>query len=403
MAKIKVKTPLVEIDGDEMAAVMWRLIRQLLILPYLNIDLANYDLSIENRDKTADRITEQAAAAIKKYGVGVKCATITADEARVAEFSLKQMWRSPNGTIRKALNGTVFREPIIIDNIPPKIKGWRKSIVIARHGFGDQYQATEMKLENGGRLELCHSDANGKKTVLKVTDVPPNGGVAMAMYNFTDSVEAFARSCFDYALERELSVYFSTKNTVLRRYDGTFKDIFAAVFEREFKNLFHKKGLFYAHRLIDDMAAAALRLEGGYLWACKNYDGDVFSDVVAQGFGSLGLMTSVLITADGKTVETEAAHGTVTNHFRRYQNGEATSTNPMASIFAWTRGLKFRAEFDRTPPLAEFAEKLETACIKTVEDGEMTKDLALLMGPKQKWLTLEEFIDACRRRLDRSL
>ena len=403
MAKIKVKSPLVEIGGDEMAAVMWALIKRRLVLPYLDIDLKTYDLSIKTRDETADRITAQAAAAIKKYKVGVKCATITPDEARVEEFSLRRMWPSPNGTIRRALDGTVFREPIIIKSIPAKILGWKKPIVIARHGFGDQYQAGELRLSGGGSLRLSYEDAAGRKTVLEVTKVPKSGGVALTMYNFADSIRAFARSCFNYALLREMPVYFSTKNTILRTYDGMFKDIFAEIYADEFQSSFAAKGLTYAHRLIDDMAAAALRLEGGYLWACKNYDGDVFSDVVAQGFGSLGLMTSVLTTADGKTIETEAAHGTVTAHFRRYQRGEATSTNPLASIFAWTQGLRFRAKFDETPSVAAFAEKLEAACIDSVVNGQMSKDLALLMGARQKWLTLEQLIEAIRRRLEDSL
>ncbi len=401
MTKIAVKTPLVEMGGDEMAAIMWELIKKRLILPYLDINLKTYDLAIKNRDKTDDRITAQAAEAIKKYGVGVKCATITADEARVEEFALKRMYPSPNGSIRKILNGTVFREPIIIKNIPPKVTGWKKPIVIARHGFGDQYQASEIMLEEGDEVELLLRRPNGEGEVFPVVKAPKSGGAAMVIYNFRDSVTSFARSCFRYAFGRRMSVYFSTKNTILRSYDGMFKDAFNHIYRTEFRETFKKAGLSYSHRLIDDMAAVAIRMEGGYLWACKNYDGDVFSDVVAQGFGSLGLMTSVLVTADGKTVETEAAHGTVTAHFRRHQRGEVTSTNPVASIFAWSRGLRFRAKFDDSPTLAEFAEKLENSTIRTVEEGEMTKDLALLVGPSQKWLTLEQFIEAVTRRLER--
>jgi isocitrate dehydrogenase len=392
MAKIKVKNPVVELDGDEMTRIIWEFIKEQLIVPYLDVDLKYYDLGIESRDATEDQITIEAAEAIKLYGVGVKCATITPDEARVEEFALKEMYRSPNGTIRNILGGVIFREPIVISNIPRLVPGWTKPIVIGRHAFGDQYRATDLVVPGEGRLMLNYVPANGGPPIeLDVYDFP-GGGVAMAMYNLDDSIRDFARASLRYGLERGYPVYLSTKNTILKRYDGRFKDIFQEVYEDEFSVDFTAAGITYEHRLIDDMVAASLKWEGGYVWACKNYDGDVQSDTVAQGFGSLGLMTSVLMTADGKTVEAEAAHGTVTRHYRMHQRGEPTSTNPIASIFAWTRGLSARGRMDDTPEVTGFAETLERVCIETVESGKMTKDLALLVGPDQPWQTTQEFL-----------
>ena len=399
MAKIKVKNPIVELDGDEMTRILWAFIKDRLILPYLDIDLHYYDLSIQKRDETDDQITIDAANAIKEHGVGVKCATITPDEARVEEFGLREMYRSPNGTIRNILGGVIFREPIVISNGPRLVPGWTKPIVIGRHAFGDQYRATDTLIpEGGGRLVLSfqpNDDTQGP-IELDVYDFPAEegSGIAMAMYNRDDSIRDFARASFRYGLNREFPVYMSTKNTILKTYDGRFKDLFEEVFDAEFRDQFESKGLTYEHRLIDDMVAAALKWEGGYVWACKNYDGDVQSDTVAQGFGSLGLMTSVLMTADGKTVEAEAAHGTVTRHYRQHQEGKPTSTNPIASIFAWTRGLQARGRMDETPEVTEFAETLERVCIQTVESGKMTKDLALLIGPEQEFQTTEEFLSS---------
>ena len=395
MAKIKVTHPVVELEGDEMTRIIWRFIKDRLIHPYLDVDLKYFDLSIENRDATEDQITVDAANAIKEYGVGVKCATITPDEARVVEFGLKKMWRSPNGTIRNILGGVVFREPIIISNIPRLVPGWTKPIVIGRHAHGDQYKATDYKVPGGGRVTLTYTPSNGDAPVeMEIVNMPEAGGVVLGMYNFNKSIEDFARASLSYGLQRNYPVYMSTKNTILKAYDGAFKDIFAEVYEREFKADFEAAGLTYEHRLIDDMVAAAMKWEGGYVWACKNYDGDVQSDTIAQGYGSLGLMTSVLMTPDGRTVEAEAAHGTVTRHFRQHQQGKPTSTNPIASIFAWTGGLKHRGKLDGTPEVTGFGEALERVCIETVEDGKMTKDLALLVGPAQGWLTTEEFLGA---------
>jgi isocitrate dehydrogenase len=392
MAKIKVHNPVVDLDGDEMTRIIWSFIKEKLILPYLEIDLREYDLGIENRDATDDRVTVEAAEAIKEHGVGVKCATITPDEARVEEFGLKDMYRSPNGTIRNILGGVIFREPIVVSNIPRLVPGWTKPIVIGRHAFGDQYRASDMVVPGPGKLTLTFTPADaGQPIELDVYDFP-GGGVAMAMYNLDDSIREFARASLSYGLERRYPVYLSTKNTIMKRYDGRFKDIFEEVFESEFKADFDAAGITYEHRLIDDMVASALKWEGGYVWACKNYDGDVQSDTVAQGFGSLGLMTSVLRTADGKTVEAEAAHGTVTRHYRQHQQGKPTSTNPIASIFAWTRGLAARGRMDGTPEVSEFADTLERVCIETVESGKMTKDLALLVSPDQPWQTTEEFL-----------
>ncbi len=392
MAKIKVKNPVVELDGDEMTRVIWSFIKDSLILPYLDVQLEYYDLSIHNRDATADEVTVQAAEAIKRHGVGVKCATITPDEARVREFSLKEMYRSPNGTIRNILGGVIFREPIVISNVPRLVPSWTKPIVIGRHAFGDQYRATELAVPGEGTLTLSFAPASGGEPIeLEVYEFP-GAGVAMSMYNLDTSIRDFARASLRYGLERGYPVYLSTKNTILKRYDGRFKDIFAEVYESEFRSEFEAAGITYEHRLIDDMVAAALKWEGGYVWACKNYDGDVQSDTVAQGFGSLGLMTSVLMTADGKTVEAEAAHGTVTRHFRLHQEGRPTSTNPIASIFAWTRGLEARGRMDATPEVSGFAQTLERVCIETVESGRMTKDLALLIGPEQPWQTTQEFL-----------
>ena len=392
MAKIKVKNPIVELDGDEMTRIIWSFIKEQLIVPYLDVDLDYYDLGIERRDETADEITVEAAEAIKRHGVGVKCATITPDEARVQEFGLKEMYRSPNGTIRNILGGVIFREPIVISNIPRLVPGWTKPVVIGRHAFGDQYRATDLVVPGEGKLTLTYTPADGSEPVeLDVYDFP-GPGIAMAMYNLDDSIRDFARASLRYGLDRGYPVYLSTKNTILKRYDGRFKDIFAEIYEGEFSSDFEAAGISYEHRLIDDMVAAALKWEGGYVWACKNYDGDVQSDIVAQGYGSLGLMTSVLMTADGKTVEAEAAHGTVTRHYRLHQQGKPTSTNPIASIFAWTRGLLARGRMDDTPEVSAFAETLERVCVKTVESGKMTKDLALLVGPDQPWQTTQEFL-----------
>jgi isocitrate dehydrogenase len=394
MAKIKVANPVVELDGDEMTRIIWAFIKEQLVLPYLDVDLKYFDLGIESRDATDDQITIDSANAIKKYGVGVKCATITPDEARVAEFGLKEMWKSPNGTIRNILGGVIFREPIVISNIPRLVPGWTKPIVIGRHAFGDQYRATDTVIPGEGSLTLTFTPKDGSAPIeLNVFDFPA-GGVAMAMYNLDDSIRDFARASMRYGLERGYPVYLSTKNTILKRYDGRFKDIFAEVYATEFEQDFKEAGLTYEHRLIDDMVAASLKWEGGYVWACKNYDGDVQSDTVAQGFGSLGLMTSVLMTPDGSCVEAEAAHGTVTRHFRLHQQGRPTSTNPIASIFAWTRGLAARARMDDTPAVGAFADALEQTCIATVEAGQMTKDLALLIGPEQPHLTTEQFLAA---------
>ena len=402
MAKIKVKNPIVELDGDEMTRVIWSFIKEQLIQPYLDVDLKYFDLSIESRDATEDQITVDAANAIKEHGVGVKCATITPDEARVEEFGLKEMYRSPNGTIRNILGGVIFREPIVISNIPRLVPSWKKPIIIGRHAFGDQYRAEDMVVPGEGKLTLTFTPKNGDKPMeIDVFDFP-GGGIAMAMYNLDDSIRDFARASFRYGLEREYPVYMSTKNTILKKYDGRFKDLFQEVFDAEFKSDFEEADLTYEHRLIDDMVAAALKWEGGYVWACKNYDGDVQSDTVAQGFGSLGLMTSVLMTPDGKTVEAEAAHGTVTRHFRLHQKGEPTSTNPIASIFAWTRAIGARGRMDDTPEVCEFAETLERVCVETVESGKMTKDLALLVGPDQEFQTTQEFLSSIDENLQRA-
>lgn len=399
MSKIKVKNPVVELDGDEMTRIIWQWIRERLIQPYLDIDLHYYDLAIEVRDDTNDKITVDAANAIKKHGVGVKCATITPDEARVEEFGLKRMWKSPNGTIRNILGGVVFREPIVIDNVPRLVPGWTDPIVVGRHAFGDQYRATDFKVPGPGKLRLVFDGDDGTKIDEEVFQFP-SPGVAMAMYNLDDSIRDFARASMNYGLNRNWPVYLSTKNTILKAYDGRFKDLFEEVFEAEFKDQFEKAGISYEHRLIDDMVASALKWSGKFVWACKNYDGDVQSDTVAQGFGSLGLMTSVLMTPTGKTVEAEAAHGTVTRHYRQHQQGKATSTNPIASIFAWTRGLIYRGQFDGTPEVTRFAETLERVCIQTVENGDMTKDLAILIGPDQSWMTTEQFFEAVRSNLE---
>jgi isocitrate dehydrogenase len=393
MAKIKVKNPVVELDGDEMTRIIWQWIREKLILPYLDVELKYFDLSVEKRDETNDQITVDSANAIKQYGVGVKCATITPDEARVEEFSLKKMWKSPNGTIRNILGGVVFREPIVIQNVPRLVPGWTDPIVVGRHAFGDQYKATDTLIPGPGKLRLVFNGDDGKNIDLEVFQFP-SPGVAMAMYNLDDSIRDFARASLNYGLARQWPVYLSTKNTILKAYDGRFKDLFEDVFNNEFKDKFEKAKITYEHRLIDDMVASALKWSGKFVWACKNYDGDVQSDTVAQGFGSLGLMTSVLMSPDGKTVESEAAHGTVTRHYRQHQQGKATSTNPIASIFAWTRGLIYRGKFDGTPDVVRFAETLERICIETVESGKMTKDLAILIGPDQAWMTTEQFFGA---------
>jgi isocitrate dehydrogenase len=406
MAKIKVQNPVVELDGDEMTRIIWQFIKDRLIHPYLDIDLRYFDLGIESRDSTDDQVTVDAANAIKEHGVGVKCATITPDEARVEEFDLKRMYRSPNGTIRNILGGVIFREPIVISNIPRLVPGWTKPIIIGRHAHGDQYKATDFVVPGPGKVTITYTPHDGSEPMeFEVADFA-GGGVAVGMYNYDDSIRDFARASFRYGLERSFPVYMSTKNTILKAYDGRFKDLFQEVFEAEFKDEFDKAGLTYEHRLIDDMVAAALKWEGGYVWACKNYDGDVQSDTVAQGFGSLGLMTSVLMTPDG-TVEAEAAHGTVTRHFRQHQQGKETSTNPIASIFAWTRGLEHRGKLDNTPDVVDFAEKLEQVCVETVESGQMTKDLALLIknetGKDQDYLTTQEFLDALDRNLDKKI
>jgi isocitrate dehydrogenase len=404
MAKIKVKNPVVELDGDEMTRIIWQFIKDRLIHPYLEIDLKYYDLGIEHRDATDDQVTVDAAEAIKQYGVGVKCATITPDEARVEEFGLKKMWVSPNGTIRNILGGVVFREPIIISNIPRLVPGWTKPIIIGRHAHGDQYKATNFKVPGAGELTITFTPSDGSEPIQHVVaNYGDDGGVAMGMYNFNKSIADFARASFSYGLQRNYPVYMSTKNTILKAYDGAFKDIFQKIFEEEFQADFEKAGLTYEHRLIDDMVAAAMKWEGGYVWACKNYDGDVQSDTVAQGFGSLGLMTSVLMTPDGNTVEAEAAHGTVTRHYRQHQQGKPTSTNPIASIFAWTGGLKHRGKLDGTPEVTAFAEALEQVCVETVEEGKMTKDLAALVGKDQAWLTTEEFLAALDENLQKKV
>ena len=403
MAKIKVANPIVEMDGDEMTRIIWQWIRERLILPYLDIDLKYYDLSVEMRDETGDQITIDSANATKQYGVAVKCATITPDEARVEEFKLKKMWKSPNGTIRNILGGVVFREPIVISNVPRLVPGWTDPIVVGRHAFGDQYRATDTLIPGPGTLRLVFEGDDGKNIDLEVFKFP-SAGVAMAMYNLDDSIRDFARASFNYGLDLGWPVYLSTKNTILKAYDGRFKDLFQEVFDTEgFAEKFAAKGMIYEHRLIDDMVASALKWSGKFVWACKNYDGDVQSDIVAQGFGSLGLMTSVLMAPDGKTVEAEAAHGTVTRHYRQHQQGKATSTNPIASIFAWTRGLMYRGKFDNTPDVVAFADTLERVCIETVESGKMTKDLAILIGPNQPWLTTEGFFEEVVKNLEAAM
>ena len=403
MARIKVANPVVELDGDEMTRVIWQMIKAQLILPHLDVELEYYDLSMTNRDATDDKVTVDAAHAIARHGVGVKCATITPDEARVAEFGLKKMWKSPNGTIRNILGGVIFREPIVIKNVPRLVPGWTKPIVIGRHAHGDQYAATDFVVPGPGKVTITYTpDDDGEPVEYQVARFA-GGGVAMGMYNFDASIRDFARACFRYGLQRHFPVYLSTKNTILKAYDGRFKDLFAEVFEADFKAEFDAAGLAYEHRLIDDMVAGALKWNGGYIWACKNYDGDVQSDTVAQGFGSLGLMTSVLLTPDGKTVEAEAAHGTVTRHFRQHQQGKPTSTNPIASIYAWTRALSHRGKLDSTPEVTKFAEALEEVCITTVDSGQMTKDLALLISADSPWLTTEEFLGTLAARLDAEL
>jgi isocitrate dehydrogenase len=402
MDKIKVANPVVELDGDEMTRIIWDLIKKKLVLPYLDIDLHYYDLSIENRDATEDKVTVEAAEAIKKYGVGVKCATITPDEARVEEFKLKKMWKSPNGTIRNILGGVIFREPIICKNVPRLVPGWTQPIVVGRHAFGDQYKATDFVFPGKGTLSIKFVGEDGK-TIEHEVFKAPGGGVAMAMYNLDESIREFARASMNYALARKYPLYLSTKNTILKAYDGRFKDLFQEIFDAEFAAKYKAASITYEHRLIDDMVASALKWSGGYVWACKNYDGDVQSDTVAQGFGSLGLMTSVLFTPDGKTVEAEAAHGTVTRHYREHQKGKATSTNSIASIFAWTRGLTHRAKLDGNDKLAKFSHTMETVCVDTVEQGFMTKDLALLVGPDQGWLTTEGFLDKVDENLRKAM
>jgi isocitrate dehydrogenase len=394
VAKIKVANPVVELDGDEMTRIIWQFIKEQLILPYLDVELLYYDLGIEHRDATDDQVTIDAAYAIKEHGVGVKCATITPDEARVEEFGLKKMWKSPNGTVRNILGGVIFREPIIISNIPRLVPSWTKPIVIGRHAHADQYKATDFVVPGPGTVTITYTPDNGGEPMEFEVAKFPGGGVAMGMYNYDESIRDFARASLRYGLDRNYPVYLSTKNTILKAYDGRFKDLFAEVFESEFKADFEKAGITYEHRLIDDMVAAALKWEGGYVWACKNYDGDVQSDTVAQGFGSLGLMTSVLMTPDGRTVEAEAAHGTVTRHYRQHQQGKPTSTNPIASIYAWTRGLQHRGKLDNTPDVVRFADALEAVCVETVESGKMTKDLAMLVGPQTPWLTTQEFLAA---------
>jgi len=393
MSKIKVANPIVELDGDEMTRIIWDFIKNKLILPYLDVDLKYYDLSVEKRDETDDQITIDAANAIKEHRVGVKCATITPDEARVEEFGLKQMWKSPNGTIRNIIGGTVFRQPILCSNVPRLVPGWTQPIVIGRHAFGDQYRATDFRVPGAGKLTIKFVPEDGGEVIEREVFDFPSSGVAMSMYNLDDSIKGFARSCMNYGLDMGWPVYLSTKNTIMKAYDGRFKDLFQEVFDEEFKDKFDAKGITYEHRLIDDMVACAMKWSGGFVWACKNYDGDVQSDTVAQGFGSLGLMTSVLLTPDGQTVEAEAAHGTVTRHYRQHQQGKETSTNPIASIFAWTRGLAYRGKFDDTPDVVKFAETLEKVCVNTVEAGFMTKDLALLIGPDQAWMTTSQFLE----------
>jgi len=404
MSKIKVEGKVVELDGDEMTRIIWKMIKEQLILPHLDVDLDYYDLGIEHRDATDDQVTVDAAEAIKRHGVGVKCATITPDEARVREFNLKKMWLSPNGTIRNILGGTIFRAPIVIKNVPRLVPGWTKPIIIGRHAFGDQYRADNFKVDRPGTFTVTFTPDDGSGPIVHdVVQIPEGGGVIMGMYNFKKSIQDFARSSFNYALQQKYPVYLSTKNTILKGYDGVFKDEFQRIFDGEYKERFDAEGLTYEHRLIDDMVASCLKWEGGYVWACKNYDGDVQSDLVAQGYGSLGLMTSVLMTPDGKTVEAEAAHGTVTRHYRQYQQGKPTSTNPIASIFAWTRGLEHRGKLDNTPDVIEFANTLEDSVIGTVEGGQMTKDLALLIGEEQPWQTSEEFLDTIAGNFKKSL
>ena len=403
MAKIKIKNPIVEMNGDEMTRIIWDFIKDKLILPYLDANIKYYDLGIHNRDKTNDQITIESANAVKEFGVGVKCATITPDENRVKEFNLKQMWRSPNGTIRNILGGTIFRQPIICLNVPRIVSKWNKPIVIARHAFGDQYKATDTIIDKAGKLKIVFVPDDGSTNIEKEVFHFEKPGVALSMYNLDNSIIGFARSCFNYGLNLNWPVYLSTKNTILKIYDGRFKDLFQEVFENEFKEKFNEKNLVYEHRLIDDMVASSMKWEGGFIWACKNYDGDVQSDAIAQGFGSLGLMTSVLMSPDGKTIESEAAHGTVTRHYRNHQKGLTTSTNPIASIFAWTRGLHFRGIFDNNSELISFAETLEKVCVETVESGKMTKDLAMLISPNQKWLNTEDFLNKLQQKLEENL
>ncbi|TAN55968.1 MAG: NADP-dependent isocitrate dehydrogenase [Rhodospirillales bacterium] len=403
MALIPVKTPLVELDGDEMTRIIWQMIKDKLILPYLDIKLDYYDLGIEHRDATGDQVTIDSAKAIKRHGVGVKCATITPDEARVTEFKLKQMWKSPNGTIRNILDGTVFREPIIMKNVPRLVPGWTQPIVLGRHAFGDQYKATDFLVPGKGKLTMTFTPEDGSPAITHEVFQFPGAGVAMGMYNLDESIRGFARACMNYAAMKGWPLYLSTKNTILKAYDGRFKDLFQEIFDREFADSFKAKGIAYEHRLIDDMVACAMKWSGGFVWACKNYDGDVQSDTVAQGFGSLGLMTSVLMSPDGKTVEAEAAHGTVTRHYREHQKGKETSTNPIASIFAWTRGLYYRGAFDQQPEVQKFAETLERVCVETVEAGQMTKDLAILIGPSQPWLTTTQFLEALDANLKKAM
>ena len=403
MAKIKVANPIVELDGDEMTRIIWAFIKDKLILPYLDLELKYFDLGIEMRDQTDDQITVEAAHAIKELGVGVKCATITPDEARVEEFGLKEMWRSPNGTLRNIIGGTIFRAPIICKNVPRLVPGWTRPIVIGRHAYGDQYRATDLIIPGKGKLTIRFEPDDGSESIERQVFDFPDGGVALAMYNLDDSIRGFAGTCMNYALNMGWPLYLSTKNTILKVYDGRFKDLFQEVFEADFKDRFEEAGISYEHRLIDDMVAAAMKWDGGFVWACKNYDGDVQSDTVAQGFGSLGLMTSVLMTPDGRTVEAEAAHGTVTRHYRMHQQGKETSTNPIASIFAWTRALAFRGEFDDTPDVVRFAEALEAVCVEAVESGFMTKDLALLVGPDQSWMTTQQFLDKLDENLQKAM
>jgi len=403
MAKIKVKNPVVEMDGDEMTRIIWHFIKDKLILPYLDIDIKYYDLGLKNRDITNDKITIDAANAVKKFGVGIKCATITPDQNRVDEFNLKKMWKSPNGTIRDILGGTIFRQPIICSNVPRIVSNWNKPIVVARHAFGDQYKATDMIVNKPGKLKMIFEPDDGSTKIEKEVYHYKDSGVALSMYNLDHSIIDFARACFNYGLNLKWPVYLSTKNTILKIYDGKFKDLFQEIFEKEFKNKYIENNIIYEHRLIDDMVASSLKWEGEFIWACKNYDGDVQSDSVAQGFGSLGLMTSVLMTPDGKTIETEAAHGTVTRHYRNHQKGILTSTNPIASIFAWTRGLNFRGEFDNNGELINFSNTLEKICVETVESGKMTKDLAILINKKHEWLNTQEFLNVLQKKLDEGL